>query len=565
MRHLILVLILGSLALAQTSLMPLDGATVTIEREGKTERYRLLAQTVTPSTQPAPALQPAQAPPGRSFAIDLSDAVAPVGVSVHALDLGAELLTTQFEWDFGDPKSARNALRGFVAGHVYDRPGSYVIKLTVTQPKQPPVEYKQTIDIYPDARRVVEVSSTELNALVRACENASDDVRILLQRGGVYDVDRTFLRPGKRVLIGATGDAKLPKPVVRYTGVKSGEALISCSGMTVGLVVENITFDSIAGAKPDTTALATAIVASGKQIVVRGCTFLNLSMAINGNGKPAGIVVQDCDSPNIDGLRRYFTWIEGTDWTILDNRVANSTREHCVRGAHFERVLVAYNDLTNVARQDVDPVDIAKTTLNLQKGEYAYVYENTLRGPSSLGPLGKSDGMEYKDHRSRCYVVESNHFERSALELQHGLSDVMLRGNTFDVTDSRCISIDGYDSTYGRGVGNVTITQNTGTNKGTAGGFLMVGGAVDGIVLTGNRYDSPNLRPGSRQTANVYVNDKDLSSFRAISGNTWSAGKPQNFAQGGVMYVWPKWSDAQGYLDPKEWDANAVVKNDKFK
>ncbi len=579
MRYFVLALLLVASVVvlaADTPVASLDGAVITIDRNGKTERYRLVAQT--PATEPPADNQPASvtpptttpppAPPaqeGKSFAMLATEPIAPAGISVNAVGLDFDPLTTRFEWDFGDPNSPRNALIGFTAGHAYDRPGTYTITLKATPAGKPAVALKRSIEIRPDNRRVIEVAPGKPNELADVGEKAGDNVTLLLKRGGVYDVDRTVIRPGKNVAIRAAGDPKLPRPVIRYTGTRSGHPIINCTNATAGLLVENIAFDSSVGARTDTDAVATAIVAAGRQIVIRDCTFLNLSQGINGNGKPEGILVERCESPNVDGLRRYTIWIEGADWTILDNRVANSTREHCMRGAHWERVLVAFNDLTNLNRQDVDQYDIAKTALNLQKGEYAYVHGNTLRGPSSLGPLGKSDGLQYKEHRSRWYVVENNRIERSPLELQHGLSDVILRNNSFEVTDGRCISVDGFDSQYGRGVANLTITQNVGHNPGTAGGFLLVGGRVDGIVLTENRYDAPRLQPGSRQTANVYVNGSDLSSFRTIARNTWSVGQPLKFAQGGVMYVWPKWSDAAGYLDPAEWRAQSVVKDETFK
>jgi hypothetical protein len=328
-------------------------------------------------------------------------------------------------------------------------------------------------------------------------------------------------------------------------------------------VVENLTFDSIVGNDPGAKFLPHCIVAGGKQIVIRDVTFLNVSYAINGNAKPAGVMIERCDVPTIDGLRRYLAWIEGSDWTLLDNTVPNSTIEHCVRGRGYSRVLVAHNDLANLARPDAN--DIAKHTINLQAGEHVYVAHNTFRGPSSIGPLGKTDGLTIKADRSRWYVVENNTFIGAPLEVQHGIADTMIRGNTFNVENGRCVVVDGFSTQYGRGVSNITITDNTGNNPGRAGGFLLVTGKVDGITLTRNTYVSPELRPGASQSANVYVADNDLSSFRKIEGNTWSRGKPTAFAEGGAMYVWPSWSDKRGYLDPTEWAGDAKVTGDSFK
>ncbi len=571
MRSIFASLLLVSICLAQTTKPVLEGTVLTIERDGRTERYKLVPQTE--PDKPVPSKPQAST---AVFDITQSDTIAPAGVWVNALSGPNDPLTTRYEWDFGDPKSERNKLVGFVAGHVYDQAGEYTIALTTTIEGRSSVTTKRQIRVEPDSRKAIYVSSLgddandgsadkPLKSLGKAGDIARDDVRLLLKRGDTFDVDQSFISPRKRVLIGAYGDAKAPKPIVRYTGETTTEALIRCTNETESLVVEQITFDSLVGNAADAKYLPHCIVAAGKQIVVRDCTFLNVSYAINGNGKPQGVIVQRCDSPNVDGLRRYLIWIEGTDWTILDNRVLNSTREHVIRGVHYQRLLIAYNDLANIDRKELDGIDIAKNTINLQAGEQAYLYGNHLSGPSSIGPLGKTDGLKYKEHRSRCYVVEANQFEKSPLEVQHGISDVMIRGNTFQIDNGRSIVVDGYDKQYDRGLANIRIVGNTAKNGGKTGGFLLIGGPVDGIWLTGNRYEAPNLQSGASQAANVYVNDRDLSSFRSIESNTWSIGKPLNFAEGGMMYVFPKWSDKQGYLDPKEWARQPQVKNDAFR
>lgn len=553
----LIVAMLSSSLLAQTSLAQtsLDGARVTIERDGKTERYRLVAQADVPPAGNTPSSNDTA-----RFTIAGTELAAPALVSVHALSLGLDPLTTRFAWDFGDPASAHNRLDGFTAGHAYDKPGTYTITLSVTEEGKPPRTLTQRVTIQPDARKAIEISTSADLAKVR--ESPADDVRILLKRGEVLEIDRTLLVPGARVTLGAFGDPKRPRPVLRYTGTTNGEPIVKCNENTRSLVIEDITFDSNAP-KPDAPA-ATVLQAAGKQITIRNCTFLNVNYCVNGNGKPAGVLIQDCEAPKVDTVRGYLAWVQGSDWTIVGNRFANSTRQHGIRGWEFARLLVAKNELTNVDRTSVDPIDIAKTTINLQAGEYAYVTANALHGPSSIGPLGKTDGLKYRDQRSRWYVVENNQFIGSALEIQHGLSNVMVRNNTFRVHDARSIAIDGYDSTYARGVTNVTLANNTALNDSTRGGFLFVGGRVDGITLVGNTYKAPKLEPGSHQTACVYVNDESLRSFRVISGNVWSAGKPRPYAQGGSMYVWPKWSDERGYLDAKEWSSQPQVKNDRF-
>jgi len=297
---------------------------------------------------------------------------------------------------------------------------------------------------------------------------------------------------------------------------------------------------------------------------MRHCTLLNVNNGVNANGRPDGLLIEHCDAPLLTGIRSYFAWIEGTDAVVQNNTVANSTREHGVRGWEFQRLLIRNNTITNIARPIEDPIDIAKNAINLQAGAYAYVDGNTLTGPNSVGPLGKKDGLAFKHQRSRVYVVENNLFRNGTLGVQHGLSDVTIRNNRFEVEGIRCIEVDGADAIYARQCDNVTIENNTATNPGRRGGFLTVGGTVGGIRLVGNTYTAPNLTTGSYETACVYVNDRTNNSFTTITRNTWTTGKPLPFANGGVMYVWPKWSDPRGYLTPAAWNALPNVTEEAF-
>ena len=68
--------------------------------------------------------------------INLMDATILPGQAVHVDALNSTLrsgtpLTARYEWDFGDGGSKYNKLVGFNASHVYDRAGTYTLKLKV--------------------------------------------------------------------------------------------------------------------------------------------------------------------------------------------------------------------------------------------------------------------------------------------------------------------------------------------------------------------------------------------------------------------------------------------------
>ena len=65
--------------------------------------------------------------------------------------------------------------------------------------------------------------------------------------------------------------------------------------------------------------------------------------------------------------------------------------------------------------------------------------------------------------------------------------------------------------------------------------------------------------------APVYVAGSNLDVFKEISNNVWPKPMSYNkYGEGGMFYVWPKWSDSDGFKDPKEWDAYAQVSDESY-
>jgi hypothetical protein len=79
-----------------------------------------------------------------------------------------------------------------------------------------------------------------------------------------------------------------------------------------------------------------------------------------------------------------------------------------------------------------------------------------------------------------------------------------------------------------------------------------------------NLYVGNSVSPGANTAAPIYVQQSDLSSFTLIDHNVYSVGKILSYAQGGVNYVWPIWSDARGYKTPAEWNGMSQVGTDTF-
>src|SRR5215217_3880999 len=140
----------------------------------------------------------------------------------------------------------------------------------------------------------------------------------------------------------------------------------------------------------------------------------------------------------------------------------------------------------------------------------------------------------------------------------------MLRNNVLKQTNGYCVDVIGFNPSYGRGVVDCTFVNNTGVNDGTSGNFIHLGGRADGLVVVNNLYLAKNLVTGTSGSASVYVEESNLSSFTKITNNVWALATALKYAEGGMNYMWPDWSDSSGYKTAAEWNAYGQVGTDYF-
>jgi hypothetical protein len=493
------------------------------------------------------------------------------GQSFHAHALASSLRvgnpnTARYQWDFGDSGAKYNKLEGFNAAHLYTRAGTYTVKLTVTNEGRSSASVTTTVNVAASTRRKVYVSASgsdsndgSASRPVKTFKKASSMIRenteILFRRGDTFDVYQSLLIRSNNVLIGAYGDSSDPRPVLKYRASLSDYKPMIDSGYSKDHVIQDLTFDSAYDVYNKSTTTPHAISPSGDNVTVRNNQFLNVGYAINGNRHPEGLLVQDNVAPDPTSLKSYFAWVEGRDHVYLGNRVAN-VKGHVLRIAGADRVNIAYNDFKNPVE------DTIRGTLTIHQGTYAYVAENKLTGGKvTVGPL---DENGYAGEEFDWAVFENNTIADGPLIVEHGTDRVMVRNNVFDADSSFAIEIEGYNSSYNRGVSDVRIVNNTATNSGSKGNFLKVQGDVDGIQLVNNLYLAPNLYTGSSATSPVLVFDSNLNSFDRIANNVWGNPSKSSYAEGGINYVYPYWSNRSGYRTPSEWNAFSQVGTDYF-
>jgi flagellar motor switch/type III secretory pathway protein FliN len=501
-------------------------------------------------------------------------------IHVHALNSklnSGTVLTNTFEWDFGDKGSKYNTLRGWNAAHVYNKPGTYTITLTITNPAGKQTVTRMNVTVNASSRKVIYVSRSgsdtntglsqnqAVRTFAKAMSMVTDNTEILFRRGDKFDFDAGIRTKASNVVIGAYGMGD--RPVLNYTGPRTRTTFIYVDKGARDFTIRDLTFDTIFNKDTGQKDMPFAVSPAGSNITVTGCQFLNLGYAMNLNGKPTGMLSQDNVAPLKTGLRDYFMWTEGSDVVILGNTVANSTREHIVRMTRIERVNVQYNDFTNLDLRDstADKYDTAKGTIVTQKGKYGYIANNSVKGPWGVGPLGQGDGLRDKEGRFEWAVVERNQFGTAPLFVQHGAEHVMVRDNVSKRSGGVAFHIDGYASDYGRGVVDVTFLNNTVINTGTSGSFIKLGGSAQQLRVVGNLYVAPNLQIGAGASAGIYVTDTNLSSFVQIDRNVWpSAANANSWANGGVNYIGKSYTSS-GHVDPGTWNALSVVGDDVFR
>jgi PKD repeat protein len=353
-------------------------------------------------------------------------------------DLGqGTVLTARYQWDFGDPNGAHDHLEGWNAAHVYDAPGTYTIKLTVTNELGASTTAATSVTVAPDARSSIYVDavagsdtnagtspqtalktlsglSNKVNAIVKA-NTLGAGVWINFHAGQTFDfawsLDLSSL-PGTRIASYGTGTS----PVL----MSHGYALFSVTKPTAGdVIIDGVTLDTAQGAP-----LPLGLVVWGTNIVVRHVTSLHMGHLVECNWQTRGLYVYDSQSPTTDGLEGYFVWVDGRDLTIVGNKVANSTVEHDMRSSSgaTDRVLVAENDLNR------SPNGKVGTTINMRLFRYVYITQNTLhQGEISMpGDWGWPVGDGYQ--HSMWGVIERNKIG-SYITLGHAGAHVMVRDN----------------------------------------------------------------------------------------------------------------------------------------
>ncbi|MDP9174016.1 MAG: PKD domain-containing protein [Planctomycetota bacterium] len=500
---------------------------------------------------------------------------------VHALDSSfgnGDALNSKIAWDFGDPGSSHDNLVGFNASHAYDRPGTYTVTLTITNQSGFIGTTTQKITVSADTRQTIYVAANgndsndglspnaPVNSIDRVSQLITSNTRILFHNGDTFTTSGSLNINGlSNVYVGSYGQGA--KPILMYNGPQTFGQIINLSSSDQGVTIEGLTFDSVYTNEFDDSAIASGIRVNGGNITIRNNTFLNLLSAMDMSGSPNNVLVENNTAPSVTGLRAYFTWVQGSDISIIGNTVANSTREHIVRIAGATRVLVADNNLSNISGVlRGDSKDTVKGAITVQYGSWAYVTGNVVpSGPVTVGPLTITDPGPQSNHNAfmQNTVLDGNTFNDAVL-FQPGAHDTVVRNNVVHANGSQGFTVNPQESLYDRQVVNLYLLDNTVTDTAITGGFMRIStGVAQNIVVDNNLFYAPNFITGNDQAV-IYVTDSSLQSFGEIRNNVWPTPQVYNYARGGYFYVNPQPGIQSGFLTPAEWESLGLPSGDIY-
>ncbi|MCI0630485.1 MAG: PKD domain-containing protein, partial [Phycisphaerales bacterium] len=448
---------------------------------------------------------------------------APFAVHVHGLDstVGAgNELTARYQWDFGDPSGQYNKFAGWNAAHIYNQPGTYTLKLKLTNHAGQVNAKTITVTINPANRTAIYVSPSgsdsnsglspdqAVKTVAKAATLLGNNKAILFERGGSWNVSSTVNISQNNVLIGSYGSGSLP--LLNWTTPGNYPGILHLTGDADDIVIQNMAFDS--DFAPN-NLIVRAIHPHGRNVTVRNCHFAKVSYAMNTG---AGAVQRFLTLDNTAGeLGAYYVWGEGNDHTHLGNTVAGSVDEHVLRLV-ADRVNISYNHFTNDA----------KSNIWAMLGDHCYIANNTLIDGRVI--IGPNHALGSPSERFQWVVFENNEMFNHGVVVYSGAEHLMARNNVINYDGGNCFDIWGYLPAMDRTTKFIQLLNNTAFNDSNQWGrFVKIGDGAETLTVRNNLYCAPALN-ANNGSQNVRSDDNSLAGH-TFQNNLWSTPNTGNY------------------------------------
>jgi hypothetical protein len=461
--------------------------------------------------------------------------VAPLAVFFDTVGTTGDAAARPFHdlgycWDFGDPDAgsfattgfSKNQSRGPVAGHVFEKPGSYAVTVNARDAEGRVASREVTIDV-DDPEDTFSGSDTlcfSASGDFEGCPAGADQVTAT----SVGELD-SYLAPRKRLLL-HRGETFSGGPL--RVNVQGPGVIGAYGSGHVPIVSTTAAAFYVSDSDPDFSDWRIMDLevdgqggADSRAVEVQGlATYLTLLRVVahdvgggfhagdsiinywNNNGSPGhdvidGFTIADCTLYDLAGGGGHnFSYIAAHRLLLLGNSYTNSTGgEHVVRTPWIDRGVIAHN----VLGQAPQPRHVLKmhapgfTTANtVGEGKYTervLISDNRFDcsgGTQWCVALGPQN--DTSDERLRDVIAERNYFgpgEGTSVALLVWAADVSVRDNVFHRgTFPTCVEVGtrGVEPSPTR----VTLVHNTCFSEVASGHRLVSVGSVTGDITAFN-------------------------------------------------------------------------------
>lgn len=453
-----------------------DSITATVSRTGLANNPYNGVITVTPTVGTALTIAVTMtvggATGGSMTSALRTTGVAPLAVIFDAVQSGSgvaapplsgarrDYASYHYAWDFGDPTAgtwtnsgkSKNEATGFVAAHVFETPGTFQVRLDVTDNTGSMRTYQQTITVQdPEvvfanssadaAERTIYVSASgndsnngSFNRPVQTWSRARTMLfasngprRVLLRRGD------TFTHASGNTVNGRTGPFQIgaygsgANPVINSSDSSGGVLVLDATATDVRIMDVEM-FGNTAG----------PCIRPGNNTLALRCRMSNFGNGVTtseAHGLKQGVVIADSSIDNNDRYGIYFNF--GQHDAFLGNLIDDVNGEHLVR-CYLTHSLVQHNIFRNghPAKHQLKFVGYFPTGnpdravgTPTETVEFSIISDNTFErsGPIqwmvALGPVDNT-----KDQRMQDVI-----FERNLLRADSG-TEAMLYANNHYIT-----------------------------------------------------------------------------------------------------------------------------------
>lgn len=414
---------------------------------------------------------------GRMTAASRVSGVAPLAVFFDAVDTVPSGPASPFEWrsgvyqppdgdhegvsyawDFGDPGAgawsttglSRNSATGYTAAHVYEGPGVYTARLTVTDKAGRVRTYEETITVGAFAGKTYYVAADgdDANggtdpaapfatvAKGFSAVNGGPNRRLLLRRGDRFSTPGVTITARGPGMVGAYGSGD--RPVLAVTGSSSGIVLRGADDWR--LVDLDITYAG--AAEPGASGIS---VAAHQQTVnalvlrTRTTSFRAgmMSEVASAPGRPQsphdGLAFVECEvaAPHVNGLYQ-----GGRRLAIMGCDVHDVATSHVARVWQAHKAVISNNRLWNPGpTRHALKLHGSKYGSEHAETRWVTISDNLIRGKTWSVAIGPQNGQS--DERVSHVVFERNRFRGEPsvrVDLLVWASQVVIRNNVFDGT-----------------------------------------------------------------------------------------------------------------------------------